>query len=197
VSLVVLMSGGFDSSLAAAMAVDEGISVIPVFIDYGQRALERELEASRRICAQLGLEPPTVVDLSGFGRSVPSGLTRNDMDLNADAFLPGRNLLFLVAAASVAFSRGAAGVVIGLLDESSAIYPDQTASFVQAAERAIEAALGSRIKILTPLITVSKGAVMQLAQARGISETYSCHLGQEEPCGECIACREILNSGTQ
>ena len=86
-SLVVLMSGGIDSSVAAALAVDEGIDVIPVFINYGQRAFEREYAASKWVCVKLGLESPLVVDLSGYGAAIPSGLTRTDMDLNEDAFL--------------------------------------------------------------------------------------------------------------
>ena len=193
-SLVVLMSGGIDSSVAAALAVDEGIDVIPVFINYGQRAFEREYAASKWVCVKLGLESPLVVDLSGYGAAIPSGLTRTDMDLNEDAFLPGRNLLMLLAGASVAFSKGAAGVVIGLLDESVAIYPDQTSSFVQKAEEAIRAALGETISVLTPLITLPKGTVIRLAREHGLTETYSCHSGDAVPCGVCVACLEIITS---
>src|SRR5258708_7156485 len=129
-SLVVLMSGGIDSSVSAALAIEDGIDVIPVFVNYGQRANGRELAASRAICSKLGIGEPEVVDLSGFGVSIPSGLPRTDLDLHDDAFLPGRNLLLLLAGASVAFSRGAAGVVIGLLDDSVAIYPDQRGEFI-------------------------------------------------------------------
>ena len=193
-SLVVLMSGGIDSSVAAALALESGVEVIPVFVNYGQHALQRELAASRAVCAKLELPAPEVIDLGGYGRSVPSGLTRDDLDLHDDAFLPGRNLLLLVAGASFAFSRGAAGVVIGLLDNSVAIYPDQRGEFIAKAEAAIQAALGEPIAVLTPLITLPKQTVMQLAAERGLNETYSCHAGGETPCGVCIACLEILNS---
>ena len=114
--------------------------MIPVFVHYGQRASEREVAASRAICSKLGLPAPEVVDLSGFGAAIPSGLTRADMDLHDDAFLPGRNLLMLVTGASIAFSRGAAGVIIGLLDDSAAIFPDQRREFVSKAKSAIQAA---------------------------------------------------------
>lgn len=193
-SLVVLMSGGIDSSVSAALAIEEGIEVLPVFVNYGQRSLERELAASRAVCTKLGIAEPEVVDLSGFGAAVPSGLTRIDMDLHDDAFLPGRNLMLLLAGASIAFSRGASGVVIGLLDDSVAIYPDQRGEFVARAEAAIQAALGQKIALLTPLIAISKGTVIELARERGLSQTYSCHAGTAQPCGQCIACLEIMNS---
>ncbi len=193
-SLVVLMSGGIDSSVAAALAIESGIDVIPVFIDYGQRAVDREVAASRATCRMLGLPAPQVVDLGGFGVGIPSGLTRDELDLYEDAFLPGRNMLLLLAGAAIAFSRGAAGVVIGLLDDSAAIYPDQMGGFVSKAETAIQAALGEQIALLAPLITLGKGTVMQLARDRGLTETYSCHAGKEVPCGVCIACREIQGS---
>lgn len=195
-SLVVLMSGGIDSSVAAALAIEQGVDVIPVFVNYGQRAFEREVAASRAVCAKLGLPTPEVLDLSGYGAAIPSGLTRADLDLHDDAFLPGRNLLLLLAGAAIAFSRGAAGVVMGLLDDSVAIYPDQRGAFVAKAEAAIQAGLGEEIAVLTPLIGLSKGIVMQLARERGLNETYSCHAGQDVPCGVCIACQEIQNSTT-
>lgn len=195
-SLVVLMSGGVDSSVAAAVAVEDGIEVIPVFVNYGQRALEQELTACRAVCATLGLPAPEVVDLSGYGRSIPSGLTRPDLDLRDDAFLPGRNLLFLLTGASIAFSRGAAGVVMGLLDDSVAIFPDQRRDFVGEAAGAIRRALGADMAILTPLIDVPKATVIRMAAERGLVDTYSCHAGSNQPCGRCIACLEIRNSVT-
>lgn len=193
-SLVVLMSGGLDSSLCAALAKESGIDVIPVFINYGQRAALRELAACRGICQDLGLMDPVLVDLQGFGVAVPSGLTSADLALNEDAFLPGRNLVMLVAAAGVAYSRGASGVVIGLLTQQAAIFPDQTQAFISAAETAIEVALGQRVHILAPLGDVSKATVMKLASERSIRGTYSCHAGTPAPCGECVSCREIASA---
>ncbi|TJW04668.1 MAG: 7-cyano-7-deazaguanine synthase, partial [Mesorhizobium sp.] len=55
----------------------------------------------------------------------------------------------------------------------------------------ISAAMGQQIKVLTPLIEFGKVDVVRLAQAKGITGTYSCHTGNSEPCGRCIACLEF------
>ena len=61
-------------------------------------------------------------------------------------------------------------------------------------EEVIEAALGAPVKLLTPLIDVSKATVIRLALEHGIAGTYSCHSGDKRPCGVCIACREISSA---
>jgi 7-cyano-7-deazaguanine synthase len=194
VSLVVLMSGGVDSSLVAMLALDQGVEVIPLFIDYGQLARDAELAASQRVCTSLGLPQPLVMDVHGFGKTVPSGLTDSSRRINEDAFLPGRNLLFVLAGAAVAHSRGASGVAIGLLDDSARLFPDQSSEFVEAAERMIAIALGSPIKVLAPLMTLSKADSLALAGSRGLEGTYSCHAGTAEPCGKCVSCVEAIKA---
>jgi 7-cyano-7-deazaguanine synthase len=185
------MSGGLDSSLAAVLGKDAGVEMIPLFIDYGQRARERERDACEGICGAFGLPPPVVMDLSGFGSSIPSGLTDPSARIREDAFLPGRNLLFLVAAAALAYSRGASGIVIGLLDEDQRLFPDQSKEFVDEVERVLESALGYRVAVHTPLIDLTKTQVLALASERGIVSTYSCHAGGSEPCGRCVSCLEL------
>ena len=93
--VVVLMSGGMDSSLVAAMAADQGLKPRPLFVDYGQLAAGREWKACHEISKQLGLAEPERADVSGFGKLIPSGLTSAEKAINEDAFLPGRNALFL------------------------------------------------------------------------------------------------------
>lgn len=193
-SLVVLMSGGLDSSLVALLAQEQGLDVVPLFIDYGQRARDAELAACQRVCGTAGLPEPVVMDVSGYGRAVPSGLTDPDLRINEDAFLPGRNFLFLLAGAALAHSRGASGVAIGLLDDRSRLFPDQTREFVSTAEHALTTALGSPVHIVAPLIDVSKAGVIEMAAARGLTGTYSCHAGGPEPCGVCVSCVELIRA---
>lgn len=190
-SLVNLISGGLDSTLISVMAREEGLDVYPLFIDYGQRARRKEWETCQRVHAELGLPTPTRMDLSGFGAVIRSGLTTSELEVRADAFTPGRNLLFLLMGSAYAYQMGASVVSIGLLTERFSLFPDQRSGFVEHAEQAIEAALGRRIKIVTPLVEFSKVDVIRLAQEKGISGTYSCHTGEDRPCGQCISCLEF------
>ena len=116
------------------------------------------------------------------------------MRVNEDAFLPGRNLLFVLAGAAHAFKVQANGVAIGLLNPANRLFPDQTMEFLQEAERVVETAIGKRISVFAPLINFSKTDILVMANERGITHTYSCHSGGEEPCGVCIACVEIANA---
>jgi 7-cyano-7-deazaguanine synthase len=189
-SFVNLVSGGLDSTLVGVMAKEEGIDHFPLFIDYGQRAARKEWETCKLVHDTLGLPPPTRMDLSGFGRVIASGLTRTELDIKDDAFTPGRNLMFLLMGSAYAYQQGTSSVAIGLLAEEFSLFPDQKPTFVAQAEICISAAMGRQIKVLTPLIEFGKADVVRLAEAKGITGTYSCHAGNSEPCGRCIACLE-------
>jgi 7-cyano-7-deazaguanine synthase len=193
-SAVILVSGGIDSSLVSLLVAEQGTKTFPLFVDYGQLACKRELESCRNIHKQLGLPSPRVARIPGFGRLVPSGLTSQSFDINKDAFLPNRNLLFLLVAASYAYSKQADTIGIGLLDEKAHIFPDQTAAFLNKAAELIKISLDHEIRIVAPLIELPKAAVIRLAKEKGIMGTYSCHSGNERPCGRCISCVEILKS---
>lgn len=190
-SFVNLVSGGLDSTLVGVLAKEEGATVYPLFIDYGQRAAQREWETCQRVHLQLSLPTPIRMDLSGFGQVIRSGLTSTSLDVKEDAFTPGRNLMFLLMGSAYAFQMGAPSVLLGLLSERFSLFPDQQSSFINQAENAIEAALGRRIKVITPLAEFSKADVVKLAQDKGIGGTYSCHTGDSVPCGKCISCLEF------
>lgn len=163
----------------------------PLFIDYGQRAAKREWQTCQAVHHSLGLPTPVRMDLSGFGQVIASGLTREELPLKEAAFTPGRNFLFLLMGSSYAYQVGASSVAIGLLSEQFSIFPDQRRAFLSQAEQAISTAMGRGVSILTPLMDFGKADVVQLAEAKGISGTYSCHAGSKEPCGRCIACLEF------
>lgn len=133
-SIVTLVSGGLDSTLVAVLAREEGLEQYPLFVDYGQRAKNKELAACRAVLARLGLPDPKVAELGGFGSLIRSGLTDPTLRVLDDAFTPGRNLLFLLLASAYAAQRGADAVSIGLLHEDVSLFPDQTNAFLVQAE---------------------------------------------------------------
>lgn len=190
-SFVNLVSGGLDSTLISVMAKEEHIDHFPLFIDYGQRAASKEWETCQAVHRQLGLPTPKKMDLSGFGQVIASGLTNVGMDVKEDAFTPGRNLLFLLMGSAYAYQVGTSSVAIGLLAEQFSLFPDQRQTFLVQAEQAIAAAMGRKIKVLTPLIEFGKADVVRLSTEKGVVGTYSCHTGNNQPCGRCIACLEF------
>ncbi len=194
-SIITLVSGGLDSTLVARMGQEIGLEQHPLFIDYGQRARNRELAACRQAMAKLGLPQPKVAELAGYGALIRSGLTNPGLRVVEDAFTPGRNLLFLLVGAAHAAQVGADAVAIGLLNEETSLFPDQTRGFLASAEATLALALGRPIKVLAPLAEFYKRDVVELARGKGIQGTYSCHIGDESPCGRCIACREFQYEG--
>jgi 7-cyano-7-deazaguanine synthase len=192
-SIVNLVSGGLDSTLIGVMSKEEGIHVHPLFIDYGQRAVGCEWAACIAVHEKFSLPKPVRVDLSGFGKLIVTGLTSDTKDVEKDAFTPGRNLLFILVGAAYAFQVNATSVSIGLLSEQYSLFPDQRRSFIEQVEKTVEYALGRKIRVLTPLFDFSKAEVLALAAKRGISGTYSCHLGAEVPCGHCVSCAEVVS----
>ena len=190
-SLVNLVSGGLDSTLIGIMAREEGIQTYPLFIDYGQRAAQREWQTCKLVHEKQGLPEPIRMDLAGFGKVILSGLTSSEKDIKDDAFTPGRNLMFLLMGSSYAFKAGSDAVAIGLLAEQFSLFPDQRSGFLEKAQSAIEAALGRSMRIVTPLAEFGKHDVVKLAREKGINGTYSCHAGTEIPCGKCVSCLEF------
>ena len=193
-SMVNLVSGGLDSTLISVMAKEEGMELHPLFIDYGQRAASKEWETCLAVHKTLKLNVPVRMDLSGFGAVIASGLTNFHKDIYRDAFTPGRNFLFLLAGSSYAYQLKAKTVAIGLLSEEFSLFPDQRLEFLRSAEQAVQKALNMSIKLIAPLIEFSKADVLALAERKGITGTYSCHMGTNTPCGKCVSCLEVMNN---
>lgn len=189
--VVVLSSGGIDSSVMMQLLKKRDCRLFPLFIDYGQLAASAEWEACQRICQYLDLKPNRM-NVSGFGKLIPSGLTNQDLDVESQAFLPTRNLLLLTLGAAFGYTKSAYVIAIGLL--SNPIFPDQTKEFIQEAQRTISKSLDIDISILSPLISLNKFDTIILARKYGLplEYVYSCHLGTKQPCGRCISCKERI-----
>ena len=190
-SIVTLVSGGYDSTLMSLLAHEEGIDIFPLFVRYGQLAARKEWEACQKIHIRHGLPEVTHMDLSGFGEIIARGLTDKDWRPGENAFVPGRNLLLTLVGAVYASRVRANSVALGLIRPGEHPFPDQTKEFIAQCELAIKAAIGKPIVVITPLIQFSKRDVIQLAHQRGVEGTYSCYSGTDVPCGTCMSCVDI------
>jgi len=199
VSVVALVSGGVDSLVMCKLMEKDGQEIFPLFIDYGQRAREKEWNACKKAFDYSGLPAPIKMDLSGFGQVIKSGLTDKTKDIHKDAFTPGRNLFFLTMGASYAYQKGADRIAIGLLSEKTHLFGDQTGEFVVNANIAINNALNGSYYIITPLMEFSKADVIKIGKKLGLplDLTYSCHSGDDIYCGKCISCKEIIDNRGQ
>lgn len=166
----------------------DGHEIFPLFINYGQLSVEKEFASYSKVCESLGLTSEKI-DISGFGKKILSGITDASITPK-EAFLPNRNLLFLILASSYAYQNDIFNVSIGLIKPP--IFPDQTVEFLNKAEKCIEEALSVDMKVIAPLIELDKTDVYNLAIEEKIplNLTYYCHTGSDEPCGECLACNE-------
>jgi len=188
--VISLVSGGLDSTVMAQLIHEEGHEQIPLFVDYGQINLESEKRACLANFLRLSLPTPKTISLPEYGAFFSSGLTDRAKRIVEDAFLPGRNLLFLLLAAALAYEESADSIAVGFLDESLSLFPDQRRDFADNAEVILSQVMRRPLKVLTPLISLGKAEVLAIARERGISNTYSCHAGAAIPCGNCIACME-------
>jgi 7-cyano-7-deazaguanine synthase len=199
---VVLLSGGLDSMVCAALARESGFDVIALTIDYGQRH-RIELDSARRIAAKLADRHIVLpLDLRVFGGSA---LT-SDMAVPKDGvgegipvtYVPARNTIFLSLALGLAESAGARDIFIGVnaLDYSG--YPDCRPEFVTAFERLANLATkagveGDGFTIHAPLLDFTKADIAREAQRLGIDAglSHSCYdpLPDGTHCGKCDACR--------
>jgi 7-cyano-7-deazaguanine synthase len=199
---VVLLSGGLDSMVCAALARESGFDVLALTIDYGQRH-RIELDSARRIAAKLADRHIVLpLDLRVFGGSA---LT-SDMAVPKDGvgegipvtYVPARNTIFLSLALGLAEASGARDIFIGVnaLDYSG--YPDCRPEFVAAFERLANLATkagveGDGFTIHAPLLDLAKSDIAREAQRLGIDAglSHSCYdpLPDGTHCGKCDACR--------
>ncbi|WP_373276362.1 7-cyano-7-deazaguanine synthase QueC [Sphingomonas agri] len=199
---VVLLSGGLDSMVAAAIARERGFGVIALTVDYNQRH-RIELEAARTIAAQLALRHIVVpLDLRAFGGSA---LT-DDIDVPKSGvgsgipvtYVPARNTIFLSLALGLAEASGARDIFIGVNALDFSGYPDCRPEFIagfqNVANLATKAGVeGDEFTIHAPLQDMSKADIARESERLGLDAglSHSCYdpLADGRHCGKCDACR--------
>ena len=215
-SALVLFSGGQDSATCLAWALERYDRVETIGFDYGQRHAV-EMQARQTVREQMvnvlpqwaeRLGADHVVDLTGFGAIGETAMT-TDRAIEADArglpntFVPGRNLIFLVAAAALADRRGLQVLVGGMCETDFSGYPDCRNDTIQAMSQALTLGLAKPSPIETPLMFLTKAETWALAERIGgaalvqmiVEASHTCYLGDRTRrhdwgygCGTCPAC---------
>ncbi len=203
---VVLISGGMDSAVCAAMARDEGFEIYALTLDYGQ-IHSREIQCAKKISRRLNLKKHLVmkVDLRQVGESALLGHGRVPKGRSAKAigrgipptYVPARNTVFLSLALAWAEALSAQAIFIGVNALDFSGYPDCRPDYIRAfksmAQLATKAGREGKGPIIqTPLLRMTKAEIIRKGMELGVdfSLTHSCYDPGTDgtPCGRCDAC---------
>ncbi|AMO97476.1 queuosine biosynthesis protein QueC [Collimonas fungivorans] len=213
---IVLFSGGQDSTTCLAWALSRYERVETIGFDYGQRhAVELTVRPVllQKIRAQFPqwagkLGEDHLIDLSLISKISSTAMTEDVeivMQENGlpNTFVPGRNLLFMTVAATVAYRRGLNVLVGGMCETDFSGYPDCRDDTMKALQVALNLGMATQLKVETPLMWIDKSETWKLAQDLGgdtlvdliRADTHTCYLGQRGAlhdwgygCGTCPAC---------
>ncbi|GMR05265.1 MAG: 7-cyano-7-deazaguanine synthase QueC [Thermodesulfobacteriota bacterium] len=199
---IVLLSGGLDSAVTAAIAVSkEGAENLAfLHVNYGQRTEGRELRSFNEISDHYGVEKRLVADISYLKEIGGSALTDESIEVpeggNTDGvpitYVPFRNAHLLAIAVSWAEVSGAVEIYMGAVEEDSSGYPDCREEFFGAFAAAVSLGTkpGTNIRIITPLIHMRKPEIVKkgVALAAPLHLTWSCYADSALACGVCDSC---------
>ena len=196
---IVLLSGGMDSAVCAALAVRD-FDAGAVHISYGQRTQERERQSFLAICQRLKIHDKLMVRNEALGLIGGSALTDDSIAIpEAEnvghtipvTYVPFRNAHFLAVAVSWAEVLGAEKVYIGAVEPDSSGYPDCRPAYYHAFNEVIKAGTKEgKIEIATPLIAMRKAEIVRLGLELGapFDLTWSCYSREDQACGVCDSC---------
>lgn len=213
---VVLLSGGMDSCVCAALAV-RGHQAAAVHVSYGQRTEERERRSFESICDRLEIRDRLLVrndalraiggsaltdssiavpETHGIGASLPVGVPVT--------YVPFRNAHFLAVAVSWAEVLGAETIYIGAVEPDSSGYPDCRPEYYRAFNEVVKAGTKEgTIRVVTPLIAMHKHEIVRLGLELNapFDLTWSCYQREDRACGVCDSCalrlRAFRDAGTE
>ena len=209
-SAIVLVSGGMDSCVTAAMAIAENKEVAFLHISYGQRTEVRERKAFNDIANFYGVEKRLDISIEYLAKIGGSSLTDKNMEVTEanleskeipTSYVPFRNANMLSIATSWAEVLGANSIYIGAVAEDSSGYPDCRPEFYEAFGKTIETGTKpeTSIKIKTPIIALSKAEIVKkgLELNAPLHLSWSCYRSEDLACGTCDSCALRLRGFAQ
>ena len=196
---IILLSGGLDSLACLAMTREKYNCELAITFDYGQKALDKEIDASKKICEFYNVEHK-IIKLDFLKEITKTALVSDkevpqDYDMKA-VWVPNRNGLFLNIAGSFADSYGYNYIIIRANEEEGQTFPDNTLEFAKRVEAEFEYSTLIQPKILIPLIDMDKEEIVKkvIELNAPLENVHSCYLGGEKNCGKCESCLHLIEA---
>ena len=199
-----VLSGGLDCTVATSV-FSKDYEIHAITFDYGQKAFERELQASKDICNKMNwthevIALPWLAQISNSSlntsQEIPEVSNKDLDDIKksqesaSSVWVPARNTVFTSIALSYAESIGAEAIIVGWNGEEGATFPDNSKEYLKKFNELIDVGSPEKIRIEAPLIDLNKEEIVTLGVDVGapMELSYSCYKGKEKQCGVCESC---------
>ena len=211
---VVLLSGGLDSTANLAMALERGVRLEALTVDYGQRAASAEIQAAEKFCSYYDV-PHEVLALKWLGALGGSALTdvkisppevepeelddlQKTQETARAVWVPNRNGVLIQVAAAMAEARGFQQVLVGFNREEAVTFPDNSAAFMDKANAALAYSTANHVEVTSFTSQMDKTEIaknlLKLPKPFPFHWVASCYLAAHEPCGRCESCRRFFRA---
>lgn len=195
---VAVVSGGLDSVVSLALALDSREVRLVLFFDYGQRARDSERASTLSVASYYGL-PLREVQLPWLEALAPVGMRATTAADDAglitldDVWVPNRNGVFINVAAAFAESYGCESVITGFNRDEAEEFPDNSRDFVERASRALALSTRGGVAVESFTIDMGKREILLEGMEAGapLSVIWSCYRSGERMCGSCASCRRL------
>lgn len=199
-----VFSGGLDCTVATSV-FDKTHEIHAITFNYGQKAADQEIKASKKICEQMGwihevIDLPWLSDISNSSLNTDDEIpdvSVDDLDdlaksskTASSVWVPARNTVFTSIALSYAESIGAEIIIVGWNGEEGATFPDNSKEYLKKFNELICEGSPEKIRIEAPAIDLNKEEIVKLGIEVGapMDLSYSCYKGEDKPCGICESC---------
>lgn len=207
---IILLSGGLDSAVCLAQAVQETEVVKVLTFDYGQRSREKEKKAARNLCSHYNLEHE-IVPLDYLQRLTKTALVDKDnpipqpgeedldditgraLETARQVWVPNRNGLFINIAACYAESLGADLIITGFNREEAATFPDNSPQFIEAINNSLAYSVLQKLQVKSFTQDLAKKEIVALGLKLQLPFQYiwSCYEEEDQLCGKCESCQRL------
>ena len=205
---IVLLSGGLDSVVSLSVIKEKCTEIIALTFNYGQKSYLAEKKAAEQVSQYYKIENK-VIDLDWLSVISTSSLTTKDtipyiskdnldnisiaQNTAKSVWVPNRNGLFVNIAACFAEAYNYDTIIIGANKEEGTTFKDNTIEFVNAINTSLENSVNSKIKLVAPLINMTKEEIVNIAIQQNVplELIHSCYISEEKHCGFCESCQRL------